>query len=202
LHKARGSLRERLRALWLEEMMVTETHMIEMRVADVRRRRSEEGHDRSVVVLEEVGGEQRQLPIWVGRWESDMIAMLLEKLQVPRPLTHAFTANLLRAAGVGVEGVQIHRLVDETFFAQVVLHGHAAVDARPSDSIALALEMGVPIYVALDVLEAVLAARDDQRLGKLSGPSIGATEIVEQLVEHWPSGSAKPTRQAEQGSLA
>src|SRR6266849_7705024 len=169
LHKGRRSLQRRLRDLWMENLMTTsvEQQMIEMRVVDVRRRTAETDTapaPRSVVVLREVSGE-RWLPIWVGNWEADAIAMLLEKLKVPRPLTHAFTASLLRAGGVRVIEVRIHRLAEETFYAQVVLQGalgEQAVDARPSDCIALALELSAPIYVATDVLTAVKAAHREE----------------------------------------
>jgi bifunctional DNase/RNase len=196
LHKGRRSLQRRLRDLWMENLMTTsvEQQMIEMRVVDVRRRTAETdtaAAPRSVVVLGEVGGERR-LPIWVGNWEADAIAMLLEKLKVPRPLTHAFTAGLLRAGGVRVIEVRIHRLAEETFYAQVVLQGalgKQAVDARPSDCIALALELSAPIYVATDVLTAV------DRLGEPDWlpESIGAARIVDEIVEHWPR-EPKPAR--------
>src|SRR5712692_9265437 len=182
LHKGRRSLQHRLRDLWMENLMTTsvDQQMIEMRVEDVRRRAAETDpapRARSVVVLREVSGE-RWLPIWVGNWEADAIAMLLEKLKVPRPLTHAFTASLLRAGGVRVIEVRIHRLAEETFYAQVVLQGalgEQMVDSRPSDSIALALELSAPIYVASDVLTAVEAAREPDWLPE----SIGAARIVD-----------------------
>jgi bifunctional DNase/RNase len=190
------SLQRRLRDLWMENLMTTsvEQQMIEMRVVDVRRRTAATDTvpaPRSVVVLREVSGERR-LPIWVGNWEADAIAMLLEKLKVPRPLTHAFTASLLRAGGVRMIDVRIHRLAEETFYAQVVLQGalgEQAVDARPSDCIALALELSAPIYVATDVLTAVQAAGEPDWLPA----SIGAARIVDEIVEHWPR-EPKPAR--------
>jgi RNA polymerase sigma factor (sigma-70 family) len=199
LHKGRRSLQHRLRDLWMENLMTTsvEQEKIEMRVEDVRRRTVDPDTSplpRSVVVLREVSGE-RWLPIWVGNWEADAIAMLIEKLRVPRPLTHAFTASLLRAGGVRVIEVRIHRLSEETFYAQVVLKGalgEQMVDSRPSDSIALALELGAPIYVASDVLRAVEAARAEKGDTRLE-ESIGAKQIVDELVEHWPR-EPKPVR--------
>ena len=200
LHKGRGSLRRQLAEVWKEYVSMTTVDQrflaVEMRVTDLRRRPAEEDQPllrRSVVVLREVGGE-RILPIWVGNWEGDSIALLLEKVKAPRPLTHALTASLLRAGGVRVQQVRINRLTDETFYAEVVLvgpQGEATVDARPSDAIALALELGVPIYAANDVLSAVEAARADE---KQPPPlSIGAAEIVAELIEKWP-GKAKPQR--------
>jgi RNA polymerase sigma factor (sigma-70 family) len=200
LHKGRRSLRQRLRDLWMENLMTTsvEQQLIEMKVEDVRRRPNAEtdtpAGGRSVVVLREAGGE-RWMPIWVGNWEADSIAMLLEKLKVPRPLTHAFTASLLRAGGVRVVEVRIHRLAEETFYAQVVLQGaqgEQAVDARPSDSIALALELSIPIYVASEVLTTVENARANCDPDQ-PPPTIGAAQIVDDLVEHWPH-EPKPVR--------
>jgi RNA polymerase sigma factor (sigma-70 family) len=208
LHKGRRSLQHRLRDLWMEKLMTTsvEQQMIEMRVEDVRRRTVDTDNPppgprslaspmpRSVVVLREVSGE-RWLPIWVGNWEADAIAMLHEKVKMPRPLTHVFTASLLRAGGVRVIETRIHRLDEETFYAQVVLQGalgEQLVDSRPSDSIALALELGAPIYVASDVLRAVEAARAEKGDTRLE-ESIGAKQIVDELVEPWPR-EPKPVR--------
>jgi RNA polymerase sigma factor (sigma-70 family) len=178
LHKGRASLQRRLWNLWKEYVVTTsvEQEMVEVRVTDVRRRQVEEDKPpRSVIVLREVDGE-RMLPIWVGQWEGHSIAMLLEKVKVPRPLTFAFTASLLRAGGVRVESVRVHRLVDETYYAQAVLNGpagEAVVDARPSDCIALALELGAPIYAAAEVLNAAEAAR--LALAALRGPAPAAS---------------------------
>jgi uncharacterized protein len=148
-----------------------------------------------VVLLEEVGGTH-QLPIWIGNWEGESIALMLEKVKVPRPLTHAFTASLLRAGGLRVSQVRVHRLAGETFYAEVELEGPSgvqAVDGRPSDCIALALELDVPIYVAPDVLTAAdAAARAKANQPCAAEKSIGAAEIVSKLLADWP-GSAKPT---------
>src|SRR5438552_16148309 len=83
--------------------------------------------------------------------------------------------------------VRIQRLAEETFYAQVVLQGalgEQAVDARPSDCIALALELSVPIYVATDVLTALEAAHREEP--DWLTESIGAALIVDEIVEHWP----------------
>ena len=189
LHKGRGNLRRLLAELWKEYVSMTtavDQEFVEMRVADVRRRPETETLPyRTVVVLKDVAGN-RLLPIWVGQWEGDSIAILLEKVKVPRPLTIPFTANLLRASGVRVERVRISRLTDETFYAEVLLtgpQGESTVDARPSDAIALALEVSVPIYAAEDVLSAVEAARrEGQQPPELP---IGAAEIVAELLEKW-----------------
>lgn len=198
LHKGRQLLQLRLRDLFKEDVMAThvEQQMIEMHVVDVRRPKTDQPErERSVVVLKEAGGT-RHLPIWVGQWESGSIALLLEKVSVPRPLTHAFTANLLRAGGVRVEQVRIHHLTDETYYADVLLHGpsgRATVDARPSDCMALALELGAPIYVAEEVLSAAEEACRKRADGEQQREFMSASEIVSHMIENWPSGP-KPTR--------
>ena len=196
LHKGRHRLQQSLRNQWKEEFMTTgvEPQLVEMRVADVRRREAADEDDkpaRSIVFLEEIGGT-RQVPIWIGQWEGDSIAMLLEKIQVPRPLTHALTANLLRAGGVRIRHIRINRLAEETFYAQVVLsspNGDKAVDARPSDAIALAIEAGAPIYTADEVIAACEATLPEAE----TTIGIGAADIVSSIIEHWPT-EPKPVR--------
>jgi bifunctional DNase/RNase len=186
----------------METSMTTDVQqqLVEMRVADLRRVPQEsDAPPRSVVILQEVGGT-RQVPIWIGNFEGDSIAMLVGKLNPPRPLTFAFTANLLKAGGVRVREAQVHRLAEETFYAQVVLdaaEGVKTVDSRPSDAIALALAAGAPIFAAAEVIELCEAARlTRQAEGKpdRAGLGIGATEIVDRIIQNWPSGQAQPTR--------
>jgi RNA polymerase sigma factor (sigma-70 family) len=192
LHKGRHQLQHRLMDLWMEEHVtsVVSSPLVEMHVVDVRRHLPKDPNvaARSVVILADGDGEPR-LPIWVGAWEGDSIAMLFEKLQVPRPLTHAFAASLLVAGGMQVREVRINRLTDETFYAQVVLAtsaGERIVDSRPSDAIALALQTGNAIFVTADILakvEAAAAARPPTE-----DRSVGAAEIVARIVAQWLSG--------------
>jgi RNA polymerase sigma factor (sigma-70 family) len=197
LHKGRHNLQRRLQNLWMEseDLMTTtsvEQGMVEMRVADVRRNPpNADKPERSIILLADVSGT-RHMPIWVGRWEGDSIAMLVESVKPPRPLTHAFAASLLKASGVRVTEVRIHHLADETFYAQVVLDGQKLVDSRPSDAIALALETTAPIYVAEPVLSAAEAAAKTRQFSP-ANVGIGATEIVNDLLEHWPH-DPKPTK--------
>jgi RNA polymerase sigma factor (sigma-70 family) len=140
LHKARASLRARLQPLTKEPTMV------QMQVTDVRR-----AGDKHILMLTGDGG--RELKIWVGAPEASVIAALLEDVEQPRPMTHHLTAALLKAAGTAVREVRVSRLADHTFYGEVVLAGGSAVDARPSDAIALALVEGVPLLVDPAVLE-------------------------------------------------
>jgi RNA polymerase sigma factor (sigma-70 family) len=158
LHKARGRLRETLWELWSEEHMTTEraSEFIDVQVEDVRAVPiAEPPGERRVVLLADDTGE-RLLPIWVGQYEGDAIAISLVGAEAPRPLTFAFADRLLTATGGRVQVVRINRLVEETFYAEVLLEsatGIRTIDARPSDAIALALVSGAPIRVASEVMQ-------------------------------------------------
>ena len=99
--------------------------------------------------------DKRSLPIWVGIFEANAIALELEKISTPRPMTHDLIKNILEAIEARAVKVAVTDLKENTFFA--VLHLQVAgaeyqVDSRPSDAIALALRVGAPIYVDEDVV--------------------------------------------------
>lgn len=115
-----------------------------------------------IVVLRD-GAGRWQLPIWIGLVEASAIATQLEKVELPRPMTHDLMKTIFEAAGVGVEKVEITELRDDTFFAalHLTVNGRPVVlDSRPSDAIAIALRTGAPIRVAMAVLEASRRAQD------------------------------------------
>ena len=98
--------------------------------------------------------DKRSLPIWVGIFEANAIALELEKIATPRPMTHDLIKNILEAIDARVVKVMVTELKDNTFFA--VLHLQVGeteytVDSRPSDAIALALRVAAPIFVDEDV---------------------------------------------------
>lgn len=106
--------------------------------------------------LNEDPGVGRLLPIWIGQPEATSILLALEGAELPRPLTHDLMKSMLETLGAVVERVEITRVDEGTFFAAIFLRteDHSfVVDARPSDSIALAIRMGAPIYVAETVLD-------------------------------------------------
>lgn len=108
-----------------------------------------------IVVLKDVDGES-VLPIWVGMYEANAIALELEKTATPRPLTHDLMQNITRALNGEVQRVVVSELRDDTFLAVIWMEQSGesvAVDARPSDAIALALRWDCPIFVAREVLE-------------------------------------------------
>jgi bifunctional DNase/RNase len=102
-----------------------------------------------VVVLQERDGE-RALPIWIGRPEAESIAMHLNGVKRERPLTHDLCSSLISGLGVTLRRVQVTRVENSTFYAELHLARGGApvlVDARPSDAIAIALRLDAPIYV-------------------------------------------------------
>jgi bifunctional DNase/RNase len=108
-----------------------------------------------VVLLEELQGE-RVLPIWVGVFEARAIAMEMDHVAPPRPMTHDLLKTIIEGVKAQVTQVAITDLRDNTFYAYIVLNAGAAhlqIDARPSDAIALALRVKAPIYVAKEVLD-------------------------------------------------
>lgn len=155
LHKARRSLRDPLEPLWKEYFaMPTPTpDLIPVRIADLRRTAAAEpSAQRHIVFLEEIDGGRR-MPIWIGAPEASGLAVILEKVELPRPGVHHFAAALLNATGRELGEARIVKLTDHIFFAQAVLTDGTTVDARPSDAITLAALTGRPIYVAADVLD-------------------------------------------------
>ena len=100
--------------------------------------------------------DKRSLPIWVGIFEANAIALQLENVATPRPMTHDLLRNMISELDARVTRVVINDLRDSTFFAQIrILTGGKTleVDARPSDAIALALRTEAPIFVAQSVLD-------------------------------------------------
>ncbi len=107
-----------------------------------------------IVVLKEIGAE-RYLPIWIGPCEAEAISVGVKGIDVQRPLTHDLIVNLLDALDVELSYVHVSELSDNTYFATLAISGTEAeieVDARPSDAIAVAVRLGVPIYVAESVM--------------------------------------------------
>jgi bifunctional DNase/RNase len=108
-----------------------------------------------IIVLKDIASDT-VLPIWVGIFEANAIALELEKTATPRPMTHDLMRNMARNLNAEVRKVVVSELRDDTFYAVVWLEQGGetvAMDARPSDAIALALRWDCPIYVNRDVLE-------------------------------------------------
>jgi len=110
-----------------------------------------------VVILQERGGD-RILPIWIGPGEASSIAMQLADWAFSRPLTHDLLVSLLGGLGGSLDRVVISRVVDNTYFAELIIHRDEevfSVDSRPSDSIAVALRTKASIFADDSLLERV-----------------------------------------------
>ena len=108
-----------------------------------------------IVVLKDVNGNT-VLPIWVGIFEANAIALEIEKVSTPRPMTHDLLKTVLMGLEAGVRKVVVSDLRDDTFFAVIWLEKDGeliSVDSRPSDALALALRLDCPIYVDDAVLK-------------------------------------------------
>lgn len=132
-----------------------------------------------IVVLKDVASET-VMPIWVGMSEANAIAIEIEKLAAPRPMTHDLTRNLIRHLNGTLERIVITELKDDTFFAVLWMrqdNESIAVDARPSDAIALALRADCPIFVSEHVMQSAKL--------NTSGPPEGPTA---EQVRGWLEG--------------
>jgi bifunctional DNase/RNase len=108
-----------------------------------------------IVVLKDVQG-QAILPIWVGVYEANAIALEIEKVQTPRPMTHDLLKNVLLGLEVRVQKIVVNDLKDDTFYALIWVEREGqmmTIDSRPSDALALALRMDCPIFVDEAVLK-------------------------------------------------
>ena len=108
-----------------------------------------------IVVLKDVVSET-VLPIWVGVYEANAIALEIEKVTTPRPMTHDLIKNLLLGLDTHVHKIVVNELRDDTFFAVIWMERDGkviSIDSRPSDALALALRLDCPIYVEEEVLK-------------------------------------------------
>jgi len=110
-----------------------------------------------IIILKDVNSET-MLPIWVGAYEANAIALEIEKIAPPRPMTHDLLRNLIVELGLKVDRVVVTSLRDNTFYAVIEMtaeNGDAMrLDSRPSDAIALALRADCPIFVDAEVIKA------------------------------------------------
>jgi uncharacterized protein len=124
-----------------------------------------------VVILRERDG-RRLLPIWIGQPEAESIVLHINGVVRERPLTHDLCKALITSLGGTLERVEITKVENSTYYAELHIataHGHVVVDARPSDSIAIALRLGAPLYAA-DALLTVMDDDDDDDVGPPDGP--------------------------------
>ncbi|MCK6080312.1 bifunctional nuclease family protein [Microbacterium sp. EYE_5] len=127
--------------------------------------------------LDALPGAGRVLPIWIGAQEATSILIAIEGAQAPRPLAHDLMRAIVTATDAAVERVEVTRIESGTFFAEVTLSlaaGTVALDARPSDAVALAARSGAPIFVADDVI-------DEAGIADITGEDEDPEENVEEF---------------------
>jgi uncharacterized protein len=140
-----------------------------------------------VVILKEVDGE-RHLPIWIGSYEAEAIAMELQGVTASRPLPYDLMRTIIDDMGGAVERIAVTDLSDDVFYARIVLRQNGReveIDSRPSDAIALAVRSRVPILVDDSVMEkagVMLSADDDEGEGDAAGaqPDLERAEGVDE----------------------
>lgn len=117
----------------------------------------------SPVVLLIDQDDNRALPIWVGPLEAQSIAMALQGVSTPRPMTHDLMKTVCENLGASVRSVEISDIHDGTYYAKLYIQtisGECVLDSRPSDAIALALRTGSPIYISEKVAEHTLSVEE------------------------------------------
>ena len=126
--------------------------MIEMAIDSIRV--SLMNYQRVVILKEKMA--ERYLPIWIGPAEADAIAVKLQGVTVPRPLTHDLLRSVIDTLGVTINSIIVSDLKNDTFYAKVILNvdgRQVEIDSRPSDALALAVRAEVPIYAEETVLD-------------------------------------------------
>ncbi|MDG2026524.1 MAG: bifunctional nuclease family protein [Acidimicrobiales bacterium] len=135
-----------------------------------------------MVLLRERGGSGRTVPIHIGAPEATAIALALDGVDTPRPMTHDLMRDVLEELGVDVERIVVSDLHDKTFFAEIHLRREGAahvVSSRPSDAIALAARTGTPIFASENVVDdAGYTEADDE-----ADEAVESEEVVEEFKE-------------------
>ena len=160
--------------------------MIEMTIDSIRV--SLMNYQRVVILKEKMA--DRYLPIWIGPTEADAIAVKLQGVSVPRPLTHDLLRSVVDALGARVNCIVVNDLKNDTFYAKITLDvdgGQMEVDSRPSDALALAVRVEAPIYVEESVLDKA-GIRLDKETGK---------PVIEEEDEDEVGGKAKKVTEEE-----
>jgi len=162
--------------------------MVEMSIDSIR---VSVVNSQRVVILKENNAD-RYLPIWIGSAEADAIAMRLQGVTVPRPLTHDLLCSLVTAVGARIGYIVVNDLRDDTFYAKIHLSINGKdleIDSRPSDAIAIAVRAQIPIYAEEEVLEKagiildqatgkpIPSSQADQAGGKGKAPPVTEEEL-------------------------
>ena len=148
--------------------------MIEMTIDSIRV--SLMNYQRVVILKEKMA--RRYLPIWIGPAEADAIAVKLQGVTVPRPLTHDLLSSVIGSLGATIDSIIVSDLKSDTFYAKIILNidgEQVEIDSRPSDALALAVRADVPIYADEAVLDKAGILLDEET-GK---PVLEETEEVD-----------------------
>lgn len=139
-----------------------------------------------IIILREVDSD-RFLPIWIGPFEADAITLSLQELEVARPLTHDLLRNVLQTLGASVLRVNITELRDDVFYARIIISINSReveIDSRPSDALALAVRVNVPIFVSESVMEeAASIPEKDMEAEEELGESDDRLEVFKDFVQ-------------------
>lgn len=151
------------------------------------------------LILRETAG-QRRIPIIIGGFEAQAIALEMEGIKPPRPLTHDLIKTLVETLGGTITEVSIHELRDGTFFASLRLSDDQDIDARPSDAIALAIRFSVPIWVAENVMNEAgfLPEEGEEELEEEDEEDLSLAERLGGKSEEKPARPAKPLTHLDQ----
>ncbi|MCH8825430.1 MAG: bifunctional nuclease family protein [Chloroflexi bacterium] len=143
------------------------------------------------VVILRVKDSDKYLPIWIGPSEADAIALKLQDVSVPRPLTHDLLRSIITSLGATVDHIVVSDLSNDTFFAKIVIQHNGdkmEIDSRPSDAIALAVRTHAPIFADDSVVEKA-GVQMDMETGK-------------PVIEEGEDGKPRPLREEELKSLS
>lgn len=138
-----------------------------------------------VVILKDVDSD-RYLPIWIGAFEADAIAVTLQEMEVQRPLTHDLLKNMIIELGGEVDYILISDLRNDVFYARIVMQAggrRLEIDSRPSDAIALAVRLHVPVYIEEAVMNKAAVQPEDEVEGEGAPADPASLDAFEDFVQ-------------------
>ncbi len=138
-----------------------------------------------VVILKDIDSD-RYLPIWIGNSEADAITMTLQEMEVARPMTHDLLKNVIVELGGEVDYIVISDLRNEVFYAKIVLDANSKrleIDSRPSDAIALAVRLHVPVYIEDAVMSKAAVQPEEEVEGDQVAGDTARLSAFEDFVE-------------------
>lgn len=148
------------------------------------------------LILNETDGKRR-LPIIIGTFEAQAIALELENIKPPRPMTHDLMRNIIQSFNTFVKEIYINDLKEGTFYAQIVYDNNGETltqDSRPSDAIALAIRFNAPIFVSDQIVDEAGIETDPQMEEQEEGPTTSEQGEVSAMSDEPPPASSKESR--------